>query len=105
MKTVLQITGYKCVKYAFLSLFLLMVSSSLFAQNTRYYWVGGSAEGDNWTTFENWSTTSGGQGGTADDISQAPTNGITVIFDKNSKKGATVPDTIFISEAQLLATA
>ncbi|MDR0232045.1 MAG: hypothetical protein LBI82_07990, partial [Dysgonamonadaceae bacterium] len=99
MKTVLRSTGYKCVKYAFLSLFLLMASSSLFAQNTRYYWVGGSTEGDNWTTFENWSTTSGGQGGTADGISQAPTNGITVVFDKNSKKGATVPDTIFISGA------
>ncbi|MDR0231924.1 MAG: T9SS type A sorting domain-containing protein [Dysgonamonadaceae bacterium] len=84
MKTVLRITGYKCVKYAFLSLFLLMVSSSLFAQ-TRYYWTGKAGD-YNWSTIGNWSSVSGGE--TVEGISQAPSSINTVVFDVNSGLGA-----------------
>lgn len=47
-----------------------------------YYWVGGSGTWDNVATA-NWSTTSGGAGG-----SGPPNNADTVIFDANSGTSA-----------------
>ena len=58
---------------------LLTASSSLFAQ--RYYWVG---DGDqiSWSDIMNWSTTSGGAGGTAGGITSAPASNNTVVFNE-----------------------
>ncbi|MDR0231429.1 MAG: hypothetical protein LBI82_04845, partial [Dysgonamonadaceae bacterium] len=90
----LRTIEYRCVMYAFLSLFLLMASSSLFAQEGKtYYWVGKSEMSKDWTEIDNWSDSPDGPGGLAGNIEDAPTSENTVIFDELSHS-----DTIIISD-------